>query len=252
MKVYKFIIFIAMTTLIFASCDSEYNTINEDGNEDNTKIDLSSRSDKIHPLAQIEGLNDDANLGDMVFADGVSSSDSDGWIKEYKWSIDDIQVATASKHVFEFNSIGEQNICLEVTDNSGLKNIVCKSVTVIGLTDSNETKQPPIALFDISTNEIELHPNIPYTLNCAKSHDADENNQSITQCDWSQSAAYWYLGFDKIENPPNCAKLTKINETQTTLEICDEAAKVEIVLVVTDNEGDSNSTNKIYYIRDGY
>ena len=249
---YIFIIFTASVALILSSCQEGYNTINEDRNLKTNSIDISSRSEKIYPVAKINGLSGSVNLGDLVFADGVSSSDSDGWITGYSWSLNDKNISRSSKQVFEFDTIGKQTICLSVTDNDNLTTTTCKSVLVNGLPTLNQEKKPPVAKFSISTTDNELHPYIPYTLDCSKSYDQDENNKSIISCDWSQSDAYWYYGYDKITDPPNCAKLTKINKTQTILEICDAAAKVEIVLSVTDNEGDTNTTSKIYYIKDWY
>ncbi len=254
MGIYKFLAFITISFFLLIGCDNEYNTINEDANlkKKSENLDLAARSDKIHPVAKIKNLETNVTLNELIFVDGVSSYDSDGWIKEYSWSLNDKEVSNSSTHAFKFDQLGKHTICLTVTDNDNLKATTCKNIIVSSLTPSNEKKSPPVAKFSISTSDLELHPYIPYTLDCSNSYDTDENNQTIISCDWSQSDAYWYYGYDKIIDPPNCAKITTINKTQALLEICDSAAKVEIVLVVTDNEGDTNKTSKMYYIKDWY
>jgi len=151
-----------------------------------------------------------------VTANGNNSSDPDGYISSYKWTVSDGQNASSSQASFVFNQGGLYNISLEVTDNDELT-----STTVQQIVDVNTR---PTA--KLSTNPTEGKSPLTVTLNGSQSFDSDDD--AIVRYAWTASDGQTKVG--------QTAKMTFV-----------EPGTYTISLVVTDDKNDnsSNTANQI-------
>jgi len=70
------------------------------------------------PIAIINGPTS-TNAGDVVEFDGSDSSDPDGSIVSYEWSVDGVPVADSSVFSYQFATSGTSTVGLTVVDNQG-------------------------------------------------------------------------------------------------------------------------------------
>jgi PKD repeat protein len=68
--------------------------------------------------------------------DGASSSDSDGVVVDYSWSVDGVAVGGGSQRAHTFASGGSHEVTLSVTDDAGATSASTKTVTVNAIATS--------------------------------------------------------------------------------------------------------------------
>jgi len=156
----------------------------------------------IKPIARITEVNDTYTIGQMIDANGTTSSDADGEVQSYVWNFDSLS-STLINPSFEVQKIGEQEICLNVTDND---NLVSEQncTTITGLTIPNIR---PIADFS------------PATLQCTEGETISLESNS-TDSDGSVANYKWIP-----------LTLTGVSPTYS----CDTAGASQICLEVTDD-----------------
>jgi PKD repeat protein len=152
-----------------------------------------------------------------VSANGNNSSDSDGEIVDYQWTVSDAQKASGSKVNFTFDSAGQYTIFLEVTDNDGLSATTQQTISVSTAPNPNS---PPTAAFVATPTEGDSP--LTVTLNGRDSVDSDGE---VVHYKWTAS---------------NGQKASGANATTTFT--FDKAGTYTISLVVTDDKGDISST----------
>jgi len=151
--------------------------------------------------------SNDLGIGPLtVSVDALDSSDADGTIANYAWSVSDGQSASNSAASFVFDSAGEYIISLIVTDDNGLTATASETVTI----RINET---PIALFSLS----ETAGKAPLTVAVDGSGSSDGDGL-IVSYEWETSDGQQYVG-------------------STAMFTFDEAGAHNITLTIIDNEG---------------
>jgi len=200
----------------------------------------------IPPVASIDGISnpETVQLGQSLAVNGVGSSDRDGTVATYKWSLDGKEVSKEVTPTFTFNEAGDHEICLTVIDNDGnpSANTECRTVKVLGLNDN--TPLTPSAVIDLS-NESDLSAWSLHTFSCANSHDNDNlgSGDEIVSCKWDiQSYA-----IDDNGNEVPYRNCTADAMSGHQVHICPNASKIVAKLTVIDNDGQRASTTKVYY-----
>ncbi|HIP59183.1 MAG TPA: hypothetical protein EYH01_01990 [Campylobacterales bacterium] len=88
---------------------------------------------RVRPDARISGFEDGVVLlGDTLEIDSIESSDADGNVTKYRWTLDDENISTEKNPTIDLpTEEGSHVLCLEVTDNDELTSkMVCKSFTI--------------------------------------------------------------------------------------------------------------------------
>ena len=99
---------------------------------------------KVRPEAEISGLKDGALLqGDTLVLNSIESSDSDGNVTQYRWTLDDVNISTEQNPTLTLpTQEGSYELCLEVTDNDNLiSKMVCKTFVI-----PHENENPTAAI----------------------------------------------------------------------------------------------------------
>ncbi len=221
--------------------------VTDDGNltsEQICKNIIVSKKANIPPTALILNTPDECTIGDQILPDASKSSDVDGNVTTYQWTIDgNISLLTDKKPVFSCAIIGVNDICLEVKDNDGASSeTVCKSI--VGKVPEIQEPQtvPPVAIITISTNYGD-----GFDFDCSQSHDGDTidsdqtpgNDSSIISSIWTVTK---YFTDGRVEDGHHGTTCTKWIGTADDLDYMD------VTLTVTDDDGEeSNITQKYIY-----
>nr|WP_243436257.1 PKD domain-containing protein [Acanthopleuribacter pedis] len=95
------------------------------------------------PSADFTFSPTDPRVGDAIFFDASTSSDPDGTIEEYRWSLGNGIVRGGQTLAYAYPGAGAYNVVLTVTDNNGVSASSAQTVTVLG-------NQLPTAAFSVS------------------------------------------------------------------------------------------------------
>ncbi|RUM66142.1 MAG: hypothetical protein DSZ06_03870 [Sulfurospirillum sp.] len=200
----------------------------------------------IPPVATITGIEDQTiiQLGQSVTVNGIASSDRDGTVVAYKWMVDGKEVSTDKTPTFTFNTPGDHEVCLTVTDNDNnpSANTECKTITVLG--ENTNTPVLPTAVIDLS-NDSDLSAYSLHTFSCANSHDNDNlgSGDEIVECKWDiQSYA-----IDENGNEVPYRNCTEDVMSGHDIHVCPKAYKIVAKLTVTDNDGQTATATKEYF-----
>jgi hypothetical protein len=88
---------------------------------------------RVRPEARISGFEDGVVLlGNTLEIDSIESSDVDGNVTQYRWTLDDENISIEKNPTIDLPSEeGSHQLCLEVIDNDDLiSKIVCKNFTI--------------------------------------------------------------------------------------------------------------------------
>jgi len=239
--------------MIFAGCGGDSGCCDASkslgaGAEQNPNLDNKSTGKSVAPVAAFTHLNDHDTftVGQSVPLDASTSTDADGSITSYNWTIDGKPFSTEAKPKFTFEKSGSHEICLTVTDDSNMSTTKCKTVNVKEAVAENATEptpQIPSAEITLSDSDEPLKLYSYHTFSCLESYDNDDigDIDEIKRCDWEINS---YRTIDGKEVPfRHCsAENTKEHEVQ----ICTHVEKIVAKLTVTDNEGQTHTTTKIY------
>ena len=193
------------------------------------------------PVAKIELLPQECTVGEDILADGTTSSDTDGNITAYLWSLDqNSSFSTEPKPVFKCDTEGVKHICLKVTDNEGAvsENEACQDVTVKA---KPIVSIPPVAVITIVQND---DPTPSITADCAGSYDPDtidgdnnpQNDGKILSAVFTVSKTY-QDGFTEDPHDGVCPKW---------ISTPDNLKSMQITLTVTDDDGEITQKTNIY------
>ncbi len=216
------------------------------GSSDCCKADIATKANDIPPVAVITGLKDKTvlALGQSVTVDGIGSSDRDGTVVGYKWMLDGKEVSTEQKPTITFNTPGNHELCLTVTDNDNNPSVnqECRTVTVLGKNSNVPVAPTAIITFSDKDNlaDYTLH-----NFSCEKSHDNDTlgSGAEIQKCEWDIQS--YTLNDKGVEVPYRSC--TSEAMSGKPVYICPEAVKIVAKLTVTDNDGQTHSTTEVYY-----
>jgi len=82
------------------------------------------------PVAVIDAMPTDYNIGDTIFFVGSSSNDNDGNIVTYEWDFGDGQTTIGETVEYAYQSGGNYTAILTVTDNAGAMNTASVDLTI--------------------------------------------------------------------------------------------------------------------------
>ncbi|MEK8016768.1 MAG: PKD domain-containing protein [Candidatus Parabeggiatoa sp.] len=156
-----------------------------------------------------------------VTFNGSLSFDPDGEIRKYEWQLPDGKIfGTGAKMTFTFNTPGEYEIQLIVTDNKDAVSTISHRVKVESSTATpppETANQPPFAKVVIEPKSGPA----PLTVNLNNSGSYDPDG-TITSCEWQASNG---------QKSPSCNAQMTFNTAGT----------YPITLIVTDNQGLTNT-----------
>ncbi len=121
------------------------------------------------PVASIGWQPGDPVTGDTVIFSADGSTDADGWITNYTWSIDDTS-AFGNETSHHFHSPGTYQVTLTVTDNDGLTDTTSKTVTIYNA--------PPNASFSFSPEQPVVGQDVSFT-------DTSSDDSGIVARQWT-------------------------------------------------------------------
>ena len=193
------------------------------------------------PVAKIVALPESCTLGETLFADGTTSSDPDGNVTAYRWSLDaNASYATDPKPLFACDREGTREICLVVEDNEGASSQkVCKSVEMVK--PVIETI-PPVAKMEIRMNDGDSVRS--FTADCKGSYDPDsvdsdhnpQNDGKILSATFTVTK-YFKDGTVQDPHSGSCPKW---------ISIPDGLDYLVLTLKVTDDDGETTELTHTY------
>ncbi len=225
---------------LFTGCGDSGSCCDADASQEAIEGD----SINIAPLATITGLADNTRIstGQSISVNGTTSSDRDGSVTAYNWSVDGVATSTDTNPTFTVDSAGNHEICLTVTDNDNLNsaNIECRTVNVDAPAD---TPVIPTAIITLTDSDAPLQYYTPHTFSCADSHDNDTlgTGAEIVACDWNIQS-YRVIDGEEVTYR-NCTAETMAGNP---VEICGDVTRMVATLTVTDNDGQTASTSTEY------
>ncbi|WP_144923391.1 PKD domain-containing protein [Halorubrum salsamenti] len=118
-------------------------TVTDDDGANDTATQTVSVSEvpNQEPTASISGPSS-AQVGEQVSFDASGSSDADGFIESYEWDFDDGTTASAAKADHTYDSPGDYDVTLTVTDDDGANDTATQTVSV--------SEAPDPATFQVS------------------------------------------------------------------------------------------------------
>ena len=191
----------------------------DDGNIDSASQTVSVGENQ-SPVASFFYTPADPVVNQVIQFNGTESHDPDGTIREYKWEMGDGAVLYGSVITHKYSSRGTYTVYLRVTDNSNNTGSTSKTITV-------SDNQNPTASFVYSPTSPEIKS--PVHFNASESTDPDG---TITSWDWDFGDGKHGSG-------------EEVNHTYS------DAGTYTVVLVVTDDSGNTDSVSKTLTVTDG-
>jgi len=100
------------------------------GGVDTAKKSVTIKNKNKPPQAKIEIFNDKPKAGQEIEFIGSSSSDPDGNIQQYNWLLDNQEIKKGEKVKYTFDSVGEKQIKLSVSDLDGSTDKVTTTINI--------------------------------------------------------------------------------------------------------------------------
>lgn len=183
----------------------------DDGASDSNIQDVTIDSTNVVPISSFTYVASDLQV---TFTDG--SSDSDGTIANWNWDFGDGNTSTQQNPVNNYTAGGDYEVSLTVTDNQGTTNLSNQTVSVVA------PNVDPVADFSFTSTDLSVD-------------FSDTSNDS----DGSISSWSWDFGdgnLSTLQNPSNTYA---------------SAGNYTVTLIVTDNQGATDSTNQSVSVNDG-
>lgn len=248
-------LFIGLTLLaaaLFTGCEDgaccngeslQENSIDERGN--------------ITPIANFDNITIVSTGTNCTFnANGAASSDSDGNVDTYSWSVDGTAVSTSINPVDITVpcSTEPQIVCLTVTDNDGASSLEkCISVEV---TDNTPTSQPePTPQPEPETGLIPPEAVITFaqfgdeeahTFSCESSFDKDAVDSDNAPADDPKVISCHWEVFKTLIDGSTTVPHTQDGFTKWIATPADEFSSLHVTLTVVDDDGQSTTITKSY------
>jgi len=241
---------IVVTSFLLIGCDG---TCCQKGTLVTNSIDI--RGNEM-PIAEITGLPTEASCGTSLTANASSSSDNDGIITSYEWTLNGQALANTQSFnpVIACDNIAHA-ICLTVIDNEGAKSEqTCQKVTL-----KEEVIIPPVVT-PLPNDGLKLPTSVitfeksdanQYKFFCIDSHDNDNIDtdgidntatNNIVACEWSVTKDFVDGGDQDIH--AEVTPIKWINVDPVTFKAMD------VTLKVTDDDGQTNTITKHYFLPD--
>ena len=203
-------------------------------------VTLGESLEKLKPKPVISNIKGTCIVGETFGVDGFDSLDKDGEVVSYQWTFED-QNASSKDPIFTCAHQGEQNLCLKVTDDDGLSDQNCTTIT--GTLNKPQTL-PPVAIISMEDSRVEDGKVKSIYLDCSKSYDPDfvdgdqnsSNDKQILKAVWSM---YKTINGERqdLHTKDICRKWVGLN---------DDLDSIEITLEVIDDDGESSSVTQVY------
>lgn len=191
----------------------------DDGNID-TATQTVSVGDNQSPVAAFTYSPSSPSIDQDIYFNASDSSDPDGSIVDYEWNFGDGTSDSGVSVIHRYGSSGSYTVYLRVTDNSGNTDSITQTINV-------SDNQSPTASFVYSPTNPEVGEQVHF--NASESTDPDGN---IASWDWD----FGDRGHGSGE---------EVNHTYS------DAGTYTVVLVVTDDSGNTDSVSKTLTVIDG-
>ncbi|MFC5136487.1 MULTISPECIES: PKD domain-containing protein [Haloferacaceae] len=145
---------------------------------DTTTITVEAPNQNEDPTASFTANPSSPEAGEEVSFDASASSDSNGSIESYEWDFDDGATATGEQVTNTFDSAGEYDVELTVTDDDGATDNTTQTVSVV---EAPPTNQDPTA--DAGADQT-VDEGDSVTLDASDSSDPDGDSLSYA---WTQT-----------------------------------------------------------------
>jgi len=192
--------------------------IDDDDNTDTTSQSVSI-GDNENPVASFSYSPTSPAVNEEIYFNASGSSDPDGTIVSYTWNFGDGSSANGMEVTHQFADSGTYTVYLQVTDDSGNTGSTSKSISV-------SENQAPTAAFVYSPTSAEVGERVHF--NASDSYDPDGTIVSY-EWDFGDNGHGYYKEVNHIYN---------------------ETGTYTVVLVVTDDSGNSDSVSKTITVVD--
>ena len=130
-----------------------YSVSDSQGGTDTATVSVTVKAPNVAPLADVAPAEGAQIVeGASVSFDGSESSDTDGSVSSYEWSVSDGRSFTGSSPSIPFGDNGTYDVTLEVCDNEGVCDAFTVQVTVDNASPSAAIVSQPSAPLRIDTN----------------------------------------------------------------------------------------------------
>ncbi len=206
------------------------------------------------PMAVMSGLNDNViKTLCPVAVSGLNSIAADSDIVSYAWSIDNNLTLNGKDQNLSFDTLGEHEVCLSVTDSNDLNNTQCNTIVV----EDHVSPTPILTLFDnvgdVITKDDLLQRGGSYDFSCAGSEDDCGNEEPMT-CEWN-SHSYRIVNGERVDYVSDCLahNNSPVVGQESWIKLCGSPASaytyIEIELKITDQFGKSTTETQIFEVQ---
>jgi hypothetical protein len=219
------------------------------------KIDLTGNITPIADFKDLEIVSDGTEC--RFTADATGSTDSDGSVSSYTWTINDTEVSTSLKPTntpFPCAATIKEPVivCLIVTDDNDASSLPkCKTVDVVDNSEPEPEPKPELLEPTAVINFTKISGEEAYMFNCDDSHDNDNidsdnnpaNDSFVVNCHWSVFKTD--ISGSTIDIPHE-----KDDFLKWVLTSADQYIALQITLTVTDDDNQTGTTTKTYDLTD--
>ncbi len=189
------------------------------------------------PVAEITGVPTQMTCGTSFTANGTTSSDRDGEITNYTWTLDDSSIGTDTIRTAVLPcDDAEHTLCLSVTDNKGAKAQTCQKIAVV----KNESPNITVPIDPDSCNLIpivtyEKADAQQYKFFCAESLDHNKPiDPNTTNCKWTATKTFLNGNEQETHNVKGPVKWINVNpETFKALDLTLTVTNADCVNSIT-------------------
>ena len=188
--------------------------IDDDGASSSTTNTIAIQDVNMPPVAHFTFSPPDPDTSSGVSFNGSASSDSDGSIRSFKWSFGDGQTSEGRYTTHVFGHSGTYTVTLTVIDDDGASSSTTNTISV------QEPNKPPIARFSFSPDSPDTSTGVSFS------------GSASTDVDGIISSFKWNFGDGYT------------SEGRYTTHVFSHSGTFTVILIVTDNNGASDSTSK--------
>ncbi len=207
------------------------------------------------PMAVMSGLNVDGKLIKTkcpVIVSGINSIANDSNITAYMWTVDKNITLRGEDQNLSFDTLGEHEVCLTVTDTNELNNTQCSKILV----NDHVAPTPVLTLTDstdsVMTKDDLLTRSTRYDFTCAGSTDDCGNEEPMT-CEWN-AHSYRIENEQRIDYISDCLAHNNapVVGQESWIQLCGSPVSaythIEIELKITDQFGKSTTETQIFEV----
>ena len=250
-------LFASFTVLLIALTGCSEGTCCQQGVSETLNVNKIDDTGNSTPIANFKDLEIVSTGTKCTFsADGSSSSDSDGDVSSYKWTINETEVSTSINPTdtsFPCAATLEEPIivCLIVVDDKGASSTPnCTTVDLTeSITEPEPTPEPELIPPTAKMNFIKATDEDAYIFNCDESHDNDDidtdnnatNDPNVVKCYWSV--------FKTALDGSRVGEHEKEEFTKWMSTAPDKYTALHVTLTVTDDDNQTDTITNSYELQ---